>query len=139
MSILRQHTVLLEHAGPLAAAHAGPAFRLTPSDADAVPDVAQELVAVVALRREVDPGDKVDATPVRLVVDGSFDGVHWIRVARASLAVRDRALDRVVPLGAVPPLLRARLVPDRDDAAGQVAAYVAVGSTAPYRAVRVAA
>jgi hypothetical protein len=68
-----------------------------------------------------------------VLVEGSFDQVHWVLLGLATLPADASALDELVELGPMPPVVRTRVLDTSDDAI-EWTAYVALAATAPYRA-----
>lgn len=154
MSVLRQHTVLLDVAEPVPGPFVGSTFQFTPNDGDSIADAGHEFAALVHLLRGPDPArvlaeadaaeepsgtvpppePEAQATGPSLLlsIDGSFGDGRWIRLGGASLGTRDRRIEKVVPLGPMPPILRVRVTSPRN-LKFTFAAYVAIGSSAPYK------
>lgn len=139
MSVLRQHTVLLDARDPVAGPSTGPVHQLTPSDGDATSDADMGFVALITLDRADDPRGKAAAAkvarpPIAALVEGSFDKVHWVRLAGVTMPPTERHLDRAVSIGAVPPFLRVRVYATNLATRFAWTAHVAIGANAPYRA-----
>lgn len=136
MSVLRQHTVLLDVAEAVVGPAIGPIHQLTPSDGDTTTDADQGFVALITAERVAgDPvADKATRAPIALLIEGSFDKAHWVRLVAVTMPTTERALDRAVAIGAVPPFLRTRVYATNLATHFTWTAHVAVGANAPYRA-----
>jgi hypothetical protein len=155
MPVLRQHTVLLDTAEAVVGPSTGAVHQFTPSDGDVTSDAEMGFVAVIVAERIVDdpaplvidpsaptptpaPTDVKTPVPtypaISILIEGSFDKVRWARLATATIPTTGRNLDRVLPIGSVPPFLRARVYATNLATSFTWTAYVAVGANAPYRA-----